>query len=136
MLEPHHHVKTFLFGNYDLCNSGYYGLMSTCEMGAFDFLGDVLFMNQSTWTKPAGGGYLNDWCDTGYQNLAATVSDTTIGWVYYYGLMETASRRSPRPSARRKRSGSRASTGRASPPSASNWSAKARRATPAPMEQP
>ena len=72
--------------------SGYYGFMSGHEgYGGFDYFSDFLYMNQSMWTNPNGSGYQYGWCDTGFQNEAALSNATSLGWVYQYGLMESAS---------------------------------------------
>jgi hypothetical protein len=71
--------------------SGYYGYMSYHDgYGGFNYLSDLLFMNQSTWTDPNGVGYQNGWCDTGYQNEAAMSQAQSLGWIYLYGGMESA----------------------------------------------
>ncbi len=88
-----HHVKTLYFSGVFI--TGYYGLGSGIDgYGGFNYESDFLVMNQSTWTRPGGPGYVNGWCDTGYQNLAAAVPDTGIAWIYDYGVMETASHHS------------------------------------------
>jgi hypothetical protein len=72
--------------------SGYYGYMSGHDgYGGFNYFSDFLYMNQSMWTAPNGTGYKYGWCDTGYQNEAALSSAKTLGWIYQYGLMESAS---------------------------------------------
>src|SRR5437016_2303885 len=72
--------------------SGYYGFMSGHDgYGGFDYFSDFLYMNQSMWTAPNGNGYRYGWCDTGYQNEAALSSAKSLGWIYEYGLMESAS---------------------------------------------
>ena len=81
-----HHVKTLDLGNYQF--SGYYGNLNG-SYGGLAFANDFLYLNQSTWTKPHGPGYQAGWCDTGYQNLAAGVPDTTIAVLNYeYGVIE------------------------------------------------
>ncbi len=83
-----HHVKTLDFGNYQFSN--YYGPLDG-RYGGLAFSSDFDYMNQSMWTKPGGPGYQLGWCDTGYQNLAAAVPDTTIAIVnYVYGIFESA----------------------------------------------
>lgn len=83
--------KALNFGGF----SGYYGLMSAHDgYGGFNYLSDFEYMNASTWTKPGGRGYQLDWCDTGYQNICDKAKTTSLGWVYEYGLMESASKHS------------------------------------------
>jgi len=75
--------------------SGYYGYMTYYQgYGSFDFFADFLYMNATTWTNPNGIGYQYGWCDTGYQNEAAMSNATSLGVIYQYGLMESASRHS------------------------------------------
>jgi hypothetical protein len=79
------------FGGY----SGYYQYMSYYQgYGGFDWFADVLYMNESTWTSPNGVGYQYGWCDTGYQNEAAMSSATSLGFIYQYGIMESAGKHS------------------------------------------
>ena len=74
--------------------SGYYGYMSYHEgYGGFNWYADFLYMNDSTWTNANGVGYQYGWCDTGYQNEAAMSSASSLGWIYQYGLMESANGR-------------------------------------------
>jgi hypothetical protein len=83
------HKNTGLnFGGF----SGYYGVMSAHDgYGGFDYLGDVEYMNASTWTQPGGAGYQLGWCDSGYQNVASATKNASLGWIDQYGLMESAS---------------------------------------------
>jgi hypothetical protein len=90
MKKHHHDVQTILVGE-DCCMGNYYGNLSQCGDGNLNFLDDVLYMCQSVWTMPGGSGYMNHWCDTGYQNVNAAAKDIGVGWIYDYGLMETAS---------------------------------------------
>jgi hypothetical protein len=70
----------------------YYGYMDYYQgYGGFNFYGNFLYMNASTWTNPNGPGYQNGWCDTGYQNEAAMSAATSLGVIYQYGMMESAS---------------------------------------------
>jgi len=88
MNEGGHKSKGLTFGGY----TGYYGLMSAHNgYGGFNFLADVEYMNASTWTSPGGWGYQNGWCDSGYQNVSAAAKSNSLGWIYQYGLMESAS---------------------------------------------
>jgi len=88
MHDKKHKTKGLNFSGF----SGYYGAMSAHDgYGGFNYLDDVLYMNQSTWTKPDGAGYINGWCDTGYQNVAAAAKATSLAWIYEYGVMETDS---------------------------------------------
>jgi hypothetical protein len=70
--------------------TGYYGYI-TQAYGGFNFTADFLYMNATTWTDPNGPGYQNGWCNTGYQNEAAMSNATSLGVIYQYGLMESAS---------------------------------------------
>lgn len=79
---------TLNFGGY----SEYYNYMSFYQgYGGFDWYADLFYMNQSTWTNANGVGYQYGWCDTGYQNVATMSSATSLGFIYQYGLMESAS---------------------------------------------
>jgi hypothetical protein len=70
---------------------GYYGYMSYNDgYGGFNYSADFLYMNQSTWTNANGVGYQSGWCDTGYQNVAAMSHAKSLGWIYQYGVMESA----------------------------------------------
>jgi len=72
---------------------GYYNYMSYYQgYGGFDFFADFLYMNATTWTNPNGVGYQYGWCDTGYQNIATMSDATSLGVVYQYGIMESASK--------------------------------------------
>jgi hypothetical protein len=87
-MRKHGHNETIYFNGF----GGYYGLMSAHDgYGGFNYLDDVLYMSQSNWTQPGGAGYQYHWCDTGYQNVAAAAHSTSIGWIYDYGLIESAS---------------------------------------------
>lgn len=82
------HTKPLNFGGF----KGYYNYMSYHDgYGGFDYSGNFLYMNQSNWTNPNGVGYLYGWCDTGYQNEAAMSGAKSLGWIYEYGAMESAS---------------------------------------------
>ncbi len=88
MHDKKHKGKGFNFTGF----SGYYGTMSAHDgFGGFNYESDFLYMNSSTWTKPGGPGYVNGWCDTGYQNVAAAAKASGVAWIYDYGLMESAS---------------------------------------------
>jgi len=79
--------KALNFHGFD----GYYGYMSYHQgYGGFNFFADFLYMNESTWTEPNGVGYQYGWCDTGYQNEAAMSGAKSLGWIYQYGIMESA----------------------------------------------
>jgi hypothetical protein len=81
------HRKGLNFGGF----SGYYGYMSYYDgYGGFNYQDNFLYMNQSTWTNPNGVGYQYGWCDTGYQNVAAMSHAKSLGWIYQYGVMESA----------------------------------------------
>lgn len=70
----------------------YYNYMSYYQgYGGFNFFADFLYMNATTWTGPNGVGYLYGWCHTGYQNEAAMSSASSLGVIYQYGIMESAS---------------------------------------------
>jgi len=72
---------------------GYYNYMSYYEgYGGFQFFANFLYMNATTWTSPNGFGYQYGWCNTGYQNETAMSDATSLGVVYQYGLMESASK--------------------------------------------
>jgi hypothetical protein len=87
-MHRHRHNETIYFNGF----SGYYGAMSAHDgYGGLNYLDDVLYMNQSAWTAPGGGGYQHHWCDTGYQNVAAAAHSTSIAWIYEFGLMESDS---------------------------------------------
>lgn len=74
---------------------GYYNYMSYYEgYGGFNFFADFLYMNATTWTNPNGPGYEAGWCDTGYQNEAAMSGASSLGVIYQYGIMESASKHS------------------------------------------
>ncbi|HTT84948.1 MAG TPA: hypothetical protein VMF67_15840, partial [Rhizomicrobium sp.] len=89
MQDKKHKTKGLNFGGF----SGYYGPMSGHDgYGGFDYVGDVSYMNASIWTKANGPGYELGWCDTGYQNIAQAAHTKSLGWIYEYGLMETASK--------------------------------------------
>jgi hypothetical protein len=86
MNEGSHH-KGLNFGGFQ----GYYGYMSYYDgYGGFNYADNFLYMNQSTWTKPNGIGYQYGWCDTGYQNEASMSHAKSLGWIYEYGVMESA----------------------------------------------
>ena len=86
MVGGKRHV-TLNFGGY----SEYYNYMSYYQgYGGFDWYADIFYMNQSTWTDQNGFGYQAGWCDTGYQNEAAMSDATSLGFIYQYGLMESA----------------------------------------------
>ena len=83
--------ETLNFSGY----SGYYNYMSYYQgYGGFNWYADLLYMNDSTWTNPNGVGYQYGWCDTGYQNEAAMSSATSLGFIYQYGIMESAGKHS------------------------------------------
>ena len=88
MAKHHHDIQKMLIGEDCCMGTSYYGNLS--GIGYFNFTGDMEYICQSTWTSPGGSGYKSHWCDTGYQNLAAAAKDTGVGWVYDYGVMETA----------------------------------------------
>lgn len=71
---------------------GYYNYMSYYEgYGGFNFFADFLYMNATTWTDPNGPGYQEGWCDTGYQNVATKSDASSVGFIYQFGIMESAS---------------------------------------------
>jgi hypothetical protein len=71
--------------------SGYYDYMSYNDgYGGFNYFADFFYMNDSTWTNPNGVGYQAGWCDTGYQNEAAMSHAHSLGWIYQYGLLDSA----------------------------------------------
>jgi hypothetical protein len=91
MNDGKHQAAALNFGGF----TGYYGLMSAHNgYGGFNYVGAFNYMNASMWTNPNGYGYQNDWCDTGYQNMSADAKSSSLGWIYEYGLMESASRHS------------------------------------------
>jgi len=72
---------------------GYYAYMSYYQgYGGFNFFADFLYMNATTWTNSGGVGYQAGWCHTGYQNEAAISNATSLGVIYQYGIMESASK--------------------------------------------
>ena len=86
MLDKHHNKSEVLdFSGF----SGYGGSVPS-GYGGF-YYDSVYYMNASTWTKPGGPGYEAGWCDTGYQNVAASAHATSLAWLYEYALIETAS---------------------------------------------
>jgi hypothetical protein len=86
-MQGKHHKKAEVL-NFSGFSGYYYWLDG---YGGFNYLDDFLVMNASTWTKSGGAGYVNGWCDTGYQNVAAAAHATSLAWIYDYGVMETAS---------------------------------------------
>lgn len=71
---------------------GYYNYMSYYEgYGGFKFYADFLYMNATTWTDPNGPGNQEGWCDTGYQNVATKADASSVGFIYQFGIMESAS---------------------------------------------
>jgi hypothetical protein len=85
-MHRHGHNETLNFSGF----SGYYGNMSQHDgYGGFNYSADFLYMNQSCWTGLNGLGYRNDWCDRGYQNVAAASKSHSVAWIYEYGFMES-----------------------------------------------
>lgn len=83
--------ETLNFGGFP----GYYNYMSYYQgYGGMNFFADFLYMNATTWTAPNGVGYLYGWCDTGYQNEVAMSGASSLGVIYQYGIMESASHHS------------------------------------------
>ncbi len=71
--------------------SGYYGAMSAHDgYGGLAYSSDFMYMNQSCWTAPGGPGYINGWCDSGFQTIAADTRETSLAWIDKYGVMESA----------------------------------------------
>jgi hypothetical protein len=83
-MAKHGTIENLTFNN--LSNTCGYQMSCPDGYGGFNYESDFLFMNRSTWTAPDGAGYLNHWCDTGYQNVC---HGGGIGWVYEYGIMES-----------------------------------------------
>jgi hypothetical protein len=79
-----HHRETLNFTDF----SGYYGSMSAHDgYGGLDYADGsnfgVEYLNTSFFSR-------TDWCDTGYQNVAAATGASALGYIGYHGTFESA----------------------------------------------
>ncbi len=81
MSAPKHAKETLNFTGF----SGYYGAMSGHDgYGGFNYLGLMEYMNTSLFSH-------EPWCNQGYVNVAAATGASALGWIYFDGVMESAS---------------------------------------------